>query len=249
MKRGGLILTSLSLLIALSTPALLFADESTVDLESKILDSFDPGPDRQQWFAEGSNYITAGYPQWTFTQGGPEALYGSDANNPSHQVLGVHFKFDRQGYNSIDVFPVAKDSNGNLVAAPIQIPGRVQTLDVWAWGTNHDYYLDVELEDYTGVVHTLHLGSLDYAGWKDLIVTVPTSIPQSVNTIPKLKGLKFLKFVIWTQPTADVSDYYIYFDQLKVLTDMFETRIDGEDLATPEETQKIWSSPDVNKAQ
>jgi hypothetical protein len=43
-----------------------------------------------------------------------------------------------------------------------------------------------------------------------------------------------------------VNNFYIYFDQLKVLTDTFETRYDGEELADPKKVQELWSGGDNN---
>jgi hypothetical protein len=68
-----------------------------------------------------------------------------------------------------------------------------------------------------------------------------------VQTIPKLRGLKLVKFIIWTSPTANVSNFYVYLDQIKVLTDTFESRIDGEGLANPQRVQQIWSGQGVNQ--
>jgi len=243
MKRGGVLLGCL-LLLVLSAPTALFADQTTIDLRSIVLENFEPGPDHHDWTAQGNQYITPGFPKTAYANTWPEALNGANPPNASQlQALGVNAQFDRQGYNRVDIFPYRKDASGNIVSDPIQIPGRVRTLDLWVWGSNHDFTLDVELQDYEGVDYVLSLGSLDYAGWKDLMVTIPPSIPQEVNTIPRLRGLKLVKFMIWSRPRGNVSNFFVYFDQIKVLTDMFETRIDGERLANPAEVQKIWGNP------
>ena len=39
--------------------------------------------------------------------------------------------------------------------------------------------------------------------------------------------------MIWTHPTEKVDDFYVFLDEIKVLTDLFETRFDGDDLADP----------------
>ena len=249
MKRGGFLIVSIVALLCLVVPGIAFADESTTNLQSIVLESFDPGPNRHQWYAQGSQFIAKGYPKWTFAKAWPEALFGRNTDNKDLEVLGVNAAFDRQGYNRLEIFPVTKDSSGKLVSDPIQIPGRVHSLDLWVWGSDHNYYMEVQLEDYTGAVHVLRLGGLNYAGWRDLNVNIPSYIPQSVNTIPKLRGLKLIKFIIWTEPTADVSNFYVYLDQIKVLTDTFESRIDGEGLANPATVQQIWSAPDVQKGQ
>jgi hypothetical protein len=74
-----------------------------------------------------------------------------------------------------------------------------------------------------------------------LRVRIPNSISQSKRILPKLAGLSFVKFRIWTTPTEKVDDFYVYFDQFKVLTDTFETFFDGDELADPERVQQLWS--------
>jgi len=43
---------------------------------------------------------------------------------------------------------------------------------------------------------------------------------------------------------AKVGDFYIYFKQLIVLTDTFETMFDGDHLADPDIIPTLWSSDD-----
>lgn len=248
-QRGGLLGTSLVVFLSLLLPGIAKADEITQNLESVVIESFDPGPQRHDWYVQGSQYVAAGYPKWTYAKAWPEALFGRNPTNQNLEVLGVNAAFDRQGYNHLDIFPVTKNSKGQLVSDPIPIPGRVQTLDVWVWGSDHAFTMDVEVEDYNGMMYMLRLGSLDFAGWRDLAVNIPNYIPQSVRTIPKLRGLKLVKFVIWTDPTANVSNFYVYLDQVKVLTDTFQQRIDGAGLADPSTVQQIWSAPGVQKGQ
>jgi hypothetical protein len=71
---------------------------------------------------------------------------------------------------------------------------------------------------------------------------IPNSIPQGKRILPRLAGLKFVKFRILTQPMEQVADFYIYFKQFKILTDMFESLYDGDDLADPDHVQEIWAS-------
>jgi hypothetical protein len=95
-------------------------------------------------------------------------------------------------------------------------------------------------------VHTLNFGSLGYEGWKNLRVPVPTNIPQIKRVLPRLSALSFVKFRIWTPPVEPVNDFYVYFNYLKVLTDLFEHRYDGEELADPERIQELWAAGSNN---
>jgi len=47
---------------------------------------------------------------------------------------------------------------------------------------------------------------------------------------------------MWTKPSENVAGFNIYLDQLKILTDTFVTRFDGDDLADPMKVQEIWSN-------
>lgn len=217
------------------------ADEVVSSVVSKVIDSFDD-PSKSVWIVQGSRYATKGFPELGFVKSWPEALYGENEENLSLQALGVHGRFDRKAYNYVEIIPAKKGSSGALEPSPILLPGRVEAMDLWVWGSNFRYWLDVHLRDYQGVDHVLTLGDLSFAGWKDLLVNIPRSIPQSQRYLPRLQGLELTKFVLWTRPDEKVDDFYIFFDQIKVLTDLFESRFDGSELANPNELQKAWTA-------
>ena len=231
----------------------------------------DLGDATTRWFARGSKFttkeynqageLTAMFPKTTSVEAFPTGLFGikSDKNefDQPRKVLGVKGSFDRKGYNYIEIIPgrpadagteeediVYDDINTGTkwVHAPINLPGRVQHLDVWVWGSNYDFYLDAHFQDYRGMVYSFRMGSLRYAGWRLLRVDIPGSIPQAEPYIPKFKPLLFTKLVLWTQAHERVSGFYIYFDEIRVLTDIYEGRFDGDDLADLERTENIWGS-------
>ena len=240
MRKGSILLICLMLLLSLLLPVGVLADSQTVNLESKVLETFDPGTKTTDWLVVGSKFTTKGYPKQVYTKAWTEALYGANLENKDYQVLGIHVKWDRKGYNNIEIIPVKKDDKGNIVPNPIPIPGDVKNLDLWVWCSRYDYYMDVHLRDANGVVHVLRLGSLNAVGWKNLSTDIPTYIRQSAVHVPFLKNLELVKLVIWTKPEEKVNDYYVYIDQIKVLTDMFITRFDGDSLASPKSIQKVW---------
>jgi hypothetical protein len=222
-----------------------FGDENTVNFESIILDSFD-GDSAYTWKAEASKFATRTdeetFPMVSYVASWPSALFGANRQGLDLKSLGIRGKFDRRGYNWIDVYPVAAD--GGEDAGPVEIPmmGRVQYVDLWAWGSNLNYYVEAFIRDYQGVVHVLTVGNLAYQGWKNLRAYVPNSVPQSKRVLPRLAPLSFVKFRIWTRPMEPVNDFYIYFDQLKILTDTFESIYDGDELADPERVQELWGA-------
>ncbi|HET6487940.1 MAG TPA: flagellar filament outer layer protein FlaA, partial [Spirochaetia bacterium] len=115
-----------------------------------------------------------------------------------------------------------------------------QKIDLWIWGSNYNYWLDLYLRDYQGIDHVLHFGSLRFVGWKDLTVDIPSSIPQSRTYIPRYEGMVMTKLVMWTAPDEKVDDFFLFVDEINCLTDIFESRFDGEDLADPTYLNNLW---------
>jgi hypothetical protein len=224
-----------------------FGDEVTQNLESRVLESFD-GDSEYDWRLVASKFATKTdeetFPKLASVDAWPLAVFGNIRQNEDNELksLGIWGRFDRRGYNWIDVYPVAKDAGEDAAPEEIPMPGRVQNLDVWVWSGNFDYYVEAYIRDYLGVVHILYLGNLGYEGWKNLYAPSPNNVPQGKRQLPKLAGLHFIKFRIWTQPTERVNDFYFYFDQFKVLTDTFESLFDGDDLVDPVRMQEIWGN-------
>jgi len=220
-----------------------YGDEVTISYETRILESFNGDADSEYvWKVESSKFITSDYPVLAYVDAWPVAAYGyvRNDNDPPLRSLGLNGRFDRQGYNWIDLYPVKADNPDE--PAEIPIPGRVRYIDLWVWGSNLNYYIEFFVRDYQGVVHALKLGDIAYTGWRNLRVNIPNHIPQSRRIVPTYAGLQFVKMRIWTQPVEKVNNFYIYFKQLKVLTDMFESLFDGNDLANPQRVQQLWSS-------
>jgi hypothetical protein len=113
---------------------------------------------------------------------------------------------------------------------------------MWAWGSNLNFYIEAYVRDYLGIVHRIHFGSLYYTGWRNLRAHIPNHIPQSKRILPALASLKFVKFRIWTMPEEHVNNFYIYFKQLKVLTDTFESLYDGDELSDPDRIPELWAN-------
>ena len=257
MKQGSFRALSLAvclILMAGMAVSTAFGDEGTVDFVSITLENFSNGTNHEwtigsktysydfSWKLDASKFATSTdndtYPKLTYVPSYPMALYGSNRSGMEIQSLGIWGKFDRRGYNWIDVFPV----DGNDEPFEIPIPGRISYFDSWIWGSNLNFYIEVYLRDYQGIVHSLYLGSLAYTGWKNLRVRIPTNISQSKRILPHLTGLSFVKFRIWTTPLERVDNFYVYIDHFKVLTDIFESMFDGDELADPERVQEIWAN-------
>lgn len=262
MKQGGLIIACLTLISLFISGSVIFADEKTVNLESRVVVSFDTedtvkdtagNPVYWVWSDSktarekfSSKFRTDGYPQLALAKAWPTALHGSTPEKPdSLKSLGIRFEFTRKEYNWVDIVPLVKAGDKADVPAEVPLPGRVKSLDMWVWGANFDYYLEAFIRDYTGVVHILPMGDLNFEGWKNLRVSIPDSIPQSKRYLPKKEGLALVKFRIWTRPTEKVTGFTTFFDQIKVLTDTFETLYDGDALADSAALDSIFGKPDT----
>jgi hypothetical protein len=265
MKKSGVLLVILILSILFFLTGTATAERITEILESKVIESFDnpENPEEaewpsQRWAIRGSKFATRitddegnvvdSYPKQTYVQARPEALiYGELEDDTVYRVLGIHGKFDRRGYNFIEIIPVAdeNDEDGEPIFQPIKLPGKTKIIDLWVWGSNYNYYLEIQVRDYKGIVHVLNLGSLDYTGWKNLSVRIPGSIPQAGGHVTAggyLKELELIKMVLWTRPEESVEDFYIYFDQIKTLTNTYVQRFDGDNLADPSLIEDVWQS-------
>jgi hypothetical protein len=261
MKQRVVKAISLSFVIVFMLAATgLSAQEQTSNLESIVIQSFDD-PEAQPWFVIGSKFATAGYPKVAYPKTWPIAVFGLNPANPELRSLGVAMLFDRKGYNWVDMIPGSKSGEGDGVSYdPIELPlpGRVRQLDMWIWSGNYNFYMEVFVRDYKGIVHTLRIGDMNHVGWKNFKVNVPSIIPQSKRYLPKTENLKLVKIRIWTQPTevaaapvraeapAHEKAIYFYFDQLKILTDTFEVMFDGDSLTDSKLIEELWGGNSSN---
>ncbi len=248
MKNQRLLFSIFVSVIFILNAAAAAADEVSSNIETRIIDDFDSTstlngkPRDWTWFVRGSKFVDQSVLDWKFVEGYPDTLYTrKQAEGKDLHILGIKGSFLRKGYNYYEIIPVKKDDKGNLVPRPIELPGIVKSIDLWVWGSGFNYNIEVCVLDSRGVNHNLKLGNLLYEGWKSLSVKVPGYIPQSRRYIPKREALYLTKIVIWTSADERVNDFYVYFDQLKVTTDTFISKFDGDELADPEEINKIWT--------
>jgi len=252
MKQGSFRVLCVMVMAAVGLP--LMADDRTIDFEAKVIESFN-GDSGNEWMVAGSKFATkdeeSSFPRMNYVAAWPQALFGSSPQDPQ-KSLGIWGRFDRRGYNWVDVYPVKAaegGAEGETEATELPLPGRVQYLDMWVWGSNLDYYIEAYVRDYEGVVHVIPMGSIKYEGWRDLRARVPNTVPQGKRILPRKADLSFVKFRVWTQPKEVVDNFYVYFDQFKVLTDQFETFFDGDALARPETIQELWNGNAQGAAQ
>ena len=248
-----------SLLIALPL-GLAFADENTNRLESRVIEAFDaPGDaiydDGSDEPIVWSKFSTEGYPKMVYApKTWPIDLHGVRPENAdSLGVLGINAKFDRKGYNQIEIVPGVGDGE-SWVPRPVPLPGRVQILDFWVWGAQFDYSIELYFMDYEGRQYRLipvrsddkkYAGSINFTGWKNMFIEIPGYIRQAWKYKPSQKTLNLTKIVISTHPEEKVDNFYFYIDHIKVLSDFQETFFDGYDLANPDRVEEIWGAEET----
>ncbi|MCL2006700.1 MAG: flagellar filament outer layer protein FlaA [Treponema sp.] len=237
----------------------VFANPRTVDYLSVIIEPFAGYTVREwaiagrtyrydfEWALDASRFIARDndnpFPRRAYVEAYPRQLFGNNPNNLDLRSLGIHGSFDRRGHNWIDVYPIETGSGQDgetPIPFEIPMPGRVHSLDMWVWGANLNLRLEAYFRDHTGVVHAVEMGSLYHEGWRNLNVNIPDRIPQSRRVLPRYAGLHFVKFRIWTEPNERVDNFYVYFNQMKVLTNTFESLYDGNDLADPDNVRALW---------
>ena len=107
----------------------------------------------------------------------------------------------------------------------IELPGRSKAISLWVHGRGNPYNLEIWVKDYKGDTHILKCGSVNFVGWRPIKVSIPTFIPQSTESFPQTRVTKIVRFVLRAQPGQPtqelVADNYFFFDQLKVLTDIY----------------------------
>ncbi len=142
-------------------------------------------------------------------------------NEQDTRVLGVRVDFYHRGVIDFSVHPTA----------PLPVAGISKTISVWVAGRNFNHTLKVLIEDYFGRPMELTLGKLTFMGWKKLTVAVPPSITQTDYHFAYKDGIKITGFKIECDPLEAMGTYYMYIDDIRVVTDLFgEARRDADDM-------------------
>ncbi len=238
MKQGIRLFVCVLALFVLATSPLM-AQMRRPMINSVVLDDFnDPS---SQWMVRGSRFVNDDLLDWEWVRTWPEALHRTEPEGVTLRSLGVRGGFDRIGYNYLEIIPAQEDGNGELVPRAIPLPGTALSLDLWVWGSNRSYYVDVQLRDHRGIVHTLRMGDINFRGWENIFVDIPTWIPQAVTYVPQRRGLELVKLVLWTRPNERVNEFYVYLDELRVVTNLAEDYWDGEELGDPDAVERLWN--------
>lgn len=237
MKQGGLIIAGLVLLFSLCVLPVA-AQTRSVNYETYIVDNFDdPDASEWTWIAAGSKFATKGYPILKYFDGMPNAIRVMQTNaDTGYKFLGMEVKFDRKGDNWVDIVPTKKGTGDKVEPYEIPFKGRIARLDMWVWGANYAYELEVLVRDCNGRVHSVPVGLVKHEGWRNMSVTIPTNIQQASPYLSGIQQMSFVAFRLRTRPTERVDAFYIFFDQFKALTDTYLPSYDGFELVSAEFT-------------
>ncbi|GHU02956.1 flagellar filament protein FlaA [Spirochaetia bacterium] len=149
-------------------------------------------------------------------------------NIPDKYALGTRVDFLRRGYHSIFFYP----------QQPIPIEGITKTISIWVAGRNYNHELKILIQDFFGHHFELYVGNLNFQGWKKLTVAIPPQAEDGRNGIIQRNyyynnqmGIKIEGLKIDCDPTETWGSYYVYFDDLRAVTDLFaENNRDADDI-------------------
>ncbi|MFO8063205.1 MAG: flagellar filament outer layer protein FlaA [Spirochaetota bacterium] len=141
-------------------------------------------------------------------------------------VLGVKTQF----------FPPRNNTSIYIQAnRPLAIPGIAKTLSVWVVGRNFNHNLYVVLRNFSGDTSVLHMGRMNFSGWRQLSVPIPPDIEQRDVHYSDQGGIEIIGFIIEPDLLESYGSYYVYFDDLRAQTDLF-----SEESRDPDDMQDSW---------
>jgi hypothetical protein len=148
-----------------------------------------------------------------------------DKKEEDTQVLGVKVEFFKRGVNSFYI----------MSERPLPIEGITKTLSVWVCGRNQSHDLYILVQDYFGNNFELYMGNLGFSGWKKLTAVIPPSsdgehgIVQHSAYYGDRPGLRILGFRVDCNPMLARGSYYMYIDDLRAVTDLYDMENHDED--------------------
>ncbi|HAH60622.1 MAG TPA: flagellar filament protein FlaA [Treponema sp.] len=148
-----------------------------------------------------------------------------DKQDADTQVLGVKVEFFKRGVNSFYI----------MSERPLPIEGVTKTVSVWVCGRNQSHELYLLVQDYFGNNFELYMGDLGFSGWKKLTAVVPPSsdgvhgIVQNSSYYGDRPGLRVIGFRVDCNPMLARGSYYMYMDDLRAVTDLYDMENHDED--------------------
>jgi hypothetical protein len=242
MKRYGIIIAVLLVVtgilwaqqeeeIGSTNPESLGVESAQQQLKEVSVDKFE-----HEGFWLSTMSSDAGYTMTRLFAGGPSGKQPIEDEEgmevPDKYVLGTRIDFLRRGHTSFTIYPVR----------PIPIEGITKTISVWVAGRNFNHTLSILIQDYFGRPYELYVGKLNFQGWKRLTVAIPPQAEDGRNGIVQrnyhynnLMGIRVTGFRVNCDPMEAQGSYYIYFDDLRAVTDLF-----AENDRDPDDMSDAW---------
>jgi len=140
-------------------------------------------------------------------------------------VLGVKIQFYKRAMDSMYIMPIR----------PIPIEGICKTVSLWVIGRNNNHVLKLVISDFFGKKAELTMGKLNFTGWKKLTVAIPPTVVQRNFHYNNRMGIKIEGFRIDFDPMETYGNFFVYFDDLRAVTDLF-----AEENRDMDDIQDIW---------
>ncbi|MCL2374267.1 MAG: flagellar filament outer layer protein FlaA [Treponema sp.] len=209
-------------------PWMLGIDTAQQFLQEVSVDRFE-----REGFWRGTMSTDTGFITTRLFRGRPLGIQPIPAeeglNIPNDYVLGARVDFLRRGHTSFTLLP----------ARPIPIEGITKTVSVWVVGRNTNHELVLLIEDFFGRPFELFMGRLNFQGWRRMTVAIPPQAEDGFRGIVQRNfhyahdmGIRIRGFRVDANPWEAFGSYYIYFDDLRAVTDLFaEHHRDADDMA------------------
>jgi hypothetical protein len=209
-------------------PAMIGIDAAQQFLKEVSVDKFEHDGYWRSYMSPDDGYTTS-----RLFSGGPSGKEPLEEernlNIPDNYVLGTRVDFLHRGITSFTLSPIR----------PIPIEGITKTISVWVVGRNYNHELKLLIEDFFGRDFVLSADrKLNFQGWYKLTFVIPPQADDGINGIVQRNyhynnqmGIKITGLRVDCDPTETVGSYYIYFDDLRAVTDLFaETNRDPDDM-------------------
>ena len=136
-------------------------------------------------------------------------------------VLGIRADFMRRGFLDIEID----------LSRPIAIPGITCQISVWVAGRNWRHDLFLVIKDVHGERKELRVGTMRFRGWRKMAVDIPPyeenrdqglvrGVRQHDPHFPYQTGIEIVGFIIRPYFVETIGSYYVYFDDMRALTDL-----------------------------
>jgi len=146
----------------------------------------------------------------------------SGITEADEKVIGAKVSFLRRGVTEFLIKPIR----------PLPVEGIAKTVSVWVVGRNIDHELSLLIFDSAGERSVIPMGKLNHSGWKKMTVTIPPHIEQRDYHYGYKTGISIEGFIVDCNIDETYGRYYIYFDDLRAVTDLFdEELLDSNDIA------------------